>query len=160
MSINIADETYRIIRDHNKNKLFEFHIGTLLDIIIPDLWNDIVKYMDYTFFVGPNTKEYAGYRKITKIEFETYYKIILMTNSIENLEKHYDYSGTRLLIGNCIVISSGDFVVYCKRDHDGKIYMIPDGYRSSRLQKHSKLLVGKSLLRNCDNSATIWVKLK
>jgi len=62
--------TVRVMHDSNNKKVFEFPIDTLLDNIILDLWNDIIKYVDYHIILGANNSIYPGYRKMKKEEFD------------------------------------------------------------------------------------------
>lgn len=72
MSLIFTPKRTTTISDHKGNKIFEYPGDTLLDIIISDLWNDIIKYVLYPPFMICNIKETIPfYRKITKDEFET-----------------------------------------------------------------------------------------
>lgn len=71
MSLKITPIQFNILSDQNGNKLFEFPCDTTLDKIIPDLWSDVVKYMNYyPFAFGVSGTTYPGYRIMKKEEFE------------------------------------------------------------------------------------------
>lgn len=71
MSLKITPIQFNILSDQNGNKLFEFPCDTILDKIIPDLWSDVVKYMNYNpFAFGVYGQTYPGYRIMKKKEFE------------------------------------------------------------------------------------------
>jgi hypothetical protein len=101
---------YRIIYDTNDKELFKFHIGTVLDRIIPDLWNDITKYMNYIFGIGLTLNTYSNYRPITKIEFgECKNKFFDYYSANDGLVNLLDKIGTylyyNLTIDECYVFS-------------------------------------------------------
>jgi hypothetical protein len=121
MSISITDVSYRIIWDAQKNELFKFHTGTMLDRIIPDLWNDITRYMNYSFAIGLSSKDYPEYRKITIIEFnECQDKIFdnyFANHGIENACGHDKYLYTGLVIENQVLIDVDGYGIYSNIYH-------------------------------------------
>lgn len=67
MSLMITQKHTNIVKDSNENELYKFPCGTLLDNIILDLWNDIIKYMcHHQYALGIHNKTYIGYRNMTK----------------------------------------------------------------------------------------------
>lgn len=60
------------IYNSQNEKVFEFPFYTILDNVIPDLWNDILKYTSYhPFILGNETTSYPCYRKMSEDEFNT-----------------------------------------------------------------------------------------
>jgi hypothetical protein len=58
-----------IIIQNNNGTILEFPNGTLLCSIFPDLWNEIIKYMDYyPFVLGYDAT--LGYRILKRTEFD------------------------------------------------------------------------------------------
>lgn len=62
-------KTIRVVYNSDNKKVFGFPIDTLLDHIIPDLWHDIIRYMNCEIFIGNSTTKYHGFRSMKKEEF-------------------------------------------------------------------------------------------
>jgi hypothetical protein len=56
----------------NKKILLKYPNNILLDHICPDLWNEIIKYLDTPLFILSNEESCQGYYKIKKDEFGIY----------------------------------------------------------------------------------------
>lgn len=73
MSLIITPKYTNTITDSKGNKLFKFPGDTTLDNIIPDLWNDIIKYLNVPLFIfGLESANYPGYRVLKRDEFDIY----------------------------------------------------------------------------------------
>jgi hypothetical protein len=107
-------ETIKIICDQNKKRILEFPNDTILDRIILDLWNDIVRYMDYHPFVIANASEtISGYRKIKAEEFEK-------DKFLDYYFKNYGIKNMSIKQEIYFPLIIGRNYVCCKRNH--KIY--------------------------------------
>lgn len=71
MSITISHVSYTEIHNPQGKLIFRFVNGTLLDNIVFDLWQIIIKNFNSVFAVGKHNREYVNYRLITKKECET-----------------------------------------------------------------------------------------
>lgn len=71
ITIKITKPHIKTICDSYGDKLLEFSVGTLLDRIILDLWNEISRYWGYHVVIGYYGKKYDGYRMMTKDEFDS-----------------------------------------------------------------------------------------
>jgi hypothetical protein len=69
MNLKITTKCTRTLSDGCGNKLFKFPTKTLLDNIIIDLWNDIMKYTKPPFILCNRLIPCSGYRNVTKDEF-------------------------------------------------------------------------------------------
>jgi hypothetical protein len=70
--MKIVTVTVRKIYNDNGIVIFEFPAKTLLDKIILDLWNEIIKYINcHEFILWNFSVPCPGYRKVRKNEFET-----------------------------------------------------------------------------------------
>jgi hypothetical protein len=77
MSLVIKPKNTQIICNHKGKQLFEFPNSTLLDNIFSELWNNILRYMNYyPFAVGKSEIIYPGYRSMTIEEFNSNKKIL------------------------------------------------------------------------------------
>jgi hypothetical protein len=114
----------KTICDKNGKKILKYPENTLLDTIINDLWNDIIRYIDYhTFAIGFLTQSYSGYRAIRReefspIQFRNYY---IKNKGIPDLTpKHFCFSGLNILIDKYYT-SLNDKQATCRSTLNGKV---------------------------------------
>ena len=109
MSVTIS----QVISDNNGKQMFQFPKNTLLDNILIDLWNNIMRYYTTPFAVGLRNKTYPGYRLVTEDDvnnnfIEMFRKYKTKDNRLYLLD-HLDYRAT-LRIGEYFVEINEDRV--------------------------------------------------
>jgi hypothetical protein len=77
-----------------------------LDNIIPDLWNEIIKYMGYHVVVGHSFGTYPGYRQMRKNEFneKLFIDYYLKEGTLQNISD-LDIGFVNLIIDGYMVMS-------------------------------------------------------
>lgn len=106
MSLRIGTKYTRTLIDSNGKEIYEFPANTLLDNILPDLWNDIMKYIKRDKFILRNRLlPCPGFRKVTKDEF------VILENDFMNYYKQ-----------------NGGITNYQNTDYSQIMYFIVDGY--------------------------------
>lgn len=153
--MSVIIQITKTVYDSNKKKILKFTLGTLLDKILDDLWNDIVKYLDYHLYIfGTYGESYPGYHQMTQIEFRI---------QRDKFKKYYFEKG----LVNKIIDSnwSSDFVIdgYGVCIGCGFCYIVKNkicyGRDINSFQKNNLLeLSGKLDYSNGSKKATIMVK--
>lgn len=119
-TINIT----KTICDINGKKLLKYPENTLLDAIINDLWNDIIRYLDYhPFAIGFQVETYTGYRAISQGEFNPFEfrKYYMKNKGVPNLvPRNLAFRGMHLGI-NYYYTSLNRKQAACKSTIDGKV---------------------------------------
>lgn len=109
--MNLKHQTVKIITDKNDKIILKFPIDTVLDNIIDDLWNNIIKYMDYQpFLIAIPKYALSGYRLIREDEFDSkkFLDYYFNNRSIPYLGDTIGPSYAILIVGNYYVINKGE----------------------------------------------------
>lgn len=150
--------TIRILYDSNDKEIFKFPVDTILDNVIIDLWNDIMRYM-YTFVIGDNGTKYFGYRQMKKEEFnENMFKSYYLKGHMECITNLRCFS-ERLVIDDCYLESMKHYV-RCFREgpYEDNKQRIKFGVGSSWLNKDHKIIISSDAITTTSNY-TLFVKL-
>lgn len=131
MSLKFTLQNTIKISDIKGNKLFKYPIGTVLDNIITDLWNDIVRYLSYPPFIVCNIDQNVPfYCKIGKKEFDNIKKKLRKyhhTNSGIPLFPNYIWSRNSYVgIDKDHILTNGNYY-FNGHIHDSKLQMFMVG---------------------------------
>jgi hypothetical protein len=108
--MNLTIKSNKVICDPNNKILFTFPGDTLMDIIIPDLWNEILRYLHFPpYILGDNKSPHYGYHKMELHEFEICKNNFMNYYRKDNKHmiqclKNYDFidSETKFVIGDYV----------------------------------------------------------
>lgn len=105
--MSIITEYVKIIKTAEGKELFKLPIDTLLDRIIPDLWNDMARYrFNYQFIFCDRLNPLGGFRAVKKDEFVSvksifsgyYYENKGINIEIKNIEERRAFGAEIMLL--------------------------------------------------------------
>jgi hypothetical protein len=114
--MNFTIKDIRTLCDSEGKRIFDFPAKTHLDIIIPDIWNIIAKYLTHSFYLGEPDEKYPDYRMMTIGEFnacgDIFFSYYFSNNVLLGLAK--------FLFGDILVVDNHYFMnkeklrcIYC-----------------------------------------------
>lgn len=125
--MNLSIEYSKIIYGPKKEILFTFPCDTILDKIILDLWNDIIKYINIpSFAIGLKSVNYQEYRELKDGEFYRYRHEILKYYSVNKGIKNIFNLNlmNAILVINDLQVMTCEGRVACDCDDDKKLITI------------------------------------
>jgi hypothetical protein len=139
--MSIITEYVKIIKTAEGKELFKLPIDTLLDRIIPDLWNDMARYrFNYQFIFCDRLNPLGGFRAVKKDEFVSVKSIFS--------GYYYENKGINIEIKN----------IEERRAFGAEIYVIIDEYYASysngecilcdTMENNSKIIFRRDIIEN------------
>jgi hypothetical protein len=125
MALKICQTIYTDIN----TPLFHFPKYTLLDDIPWELWDTIVGYFRLEFHIGDYGKEYEGFRQVTKIDVNDYFKSELLNkinyqHNMHNLGKLPENNiGKIILVDDCYLLIDNERFTFKMNHNHIEIYI-------------------------------------